>query len=268
MNNLNVLGLRGFLKNCAEKGKLQNWTIAIKKINRGEGYELKKDESGLPWDINLITRRGPKSDENNDRSVLLFKNIYKARNSTIISPIDFSITLTNEQKNEAEVKFRELKKDEYIREKNLSDEEAEKKAASVSMSDKAYRMAMDDTNGILMIYLLDLQKIFEVKAGEIDTELRDYKTENKLDNLNIPLIGFAIGFPSVPDVDGDIYATRHNYDKPLTEMTIEELKIYIENNHLEIEINPQWSAQELLLAIEELIDESEVAEEFDDILTL
>ena len=268
MNNLNVLGLRGFLKNCSEKGKLQNWTIAIKKINRGEGHELKKDKSGLPWDLNLITRRGPKSDEKNDRAVLLYKNIYKARNSTIISPIDFSITLNQTQIVEAEKQFRLLKKAEYIHAKKLTEIEAEKKAASLAMSDKAYRMAMDDTNGILVIYLLDLQKVFEVSAGEIDEDLTEYKIKNDLNNLNIPLIGFALGFPAVPDVDGDIYAARHNYEKPLTEMNFEELKIYIENNHMEIEINPSWSQQELLLAIEELIDESEGAEEFDETLTL
>jgi hypothetical protein len=267
MNNLNVLGLRGFLDECTKKDKLQNWTIAIKKIKRGEGHELKKDISGLPWDLNLITRRGPKEEEKNDRSVLLDKNIYKARNSTIISPIDFSVTLNQAQIEQAESKFRLLKKLEYIKDKNLSEEEAEKKAATVTMSDKAYRSVMDDTNGVLVIYLLDLQKVFEVDSGEIDTELTDYKINNGFDNLNIPLIGFALGFPAVPDVDGDIYASRHYYDKDVTEMDFEELKIFIENNQLEIEINPSWSKKELLIAIQELLDETEEAVEFDETLT-
>jgi hypothetical protein len=267
MNNLNVLGLRGYLKNCTEKGKLQNWTIAIKKISQGDGYELDKDLSGLPWDIKLITRRGPKSDEINDRAVLLNKNIFKARNSTIISPIDFSITLNQTQIDEAERQFRQLKKEEYINNKKLSDEDAEKKAATVAMSDKAYRIAMDDTTGILVIYLLDLQKVFEVTAGQIDQQLTEYKINNDLDNLNIPLIGYALGFPAVPDVDGDIYAAKHDYDKPLISMNIQELKIYIENNDLDLDITQNWSTQQLLTAIEELIDEREGAEEFDDNLT-
>jgi hypothetical protein len=50
-------------------------------------------------------------------------------------------------------------------------------------------------------------------------------------------------------------------------MNIQELKIYIENNDLDLEINPTWSTQQLLTAIEELIDEREAAEEFDDNLT-
>lgn len=263
MNNLNILGLRGYLKNCTKKGKLQNWTIAIKKINRGDGYELKKVESGLPWDLNLITRRGPKLETKNDRVVFLDKNIFKARNSTIISPIDFSITLTPDQITEAEKQFRELKKAEYIKDKKLSESEAEIKAASVAMSDKAYRKLMDDTTGILVIYLLDLQKVFEVNSGEIDQQLTDFKLKNNLDGLNIPLIGFALGFPAVPDVDGDIYAAKHDYDKPLISMDINELKIYIENNEFEINIDPNWNQSQLLQSIEEYIDENEEPEEFD-----
>jgi hypothetical protein len=114
---------------------------------------------------------------------------------------------------------------------------------------------------------LDLQKVFEVTAGEIDQQLTDYKINNDLDNLNIPLIGYALGFPAVPDVDGDIYAAKHDYDKPLISMNFQELKIFIENNDLDLEINPTWSTQQLLTAIEELIDEREAAEEFDDNLT-
>jgi hypothetical protein len=265
MNNLNVLGLRGYLEECTKKGKLLNWRIAIKKINQGAGYKLKKEESHLPWDLKLITRRGPQAEkENTSRSMLLNHNIFKARNSTIISPIDFSITLNSNQIIQAEKEFRKLKKREYIEQKKLTDVEAEEKAANVAMSDKAYRKAMDDNTGILVIYLLDLQKVFEVSEVEIDEELTDYKIKKNLNNLNTPLIGFAIGFPAVPDVDGAMYATRHDYDKTLQEMNLDELKLFVKNNELDIDINLAWKKQDLFLAIEQLIDEKEDAEEFDD----
>ena len=46
-------------------------------------------------------------------------------------------------------------------------------------------------------------------------------------------------------------------------MDINELKIYIENNEFEINIDPNWNQSQLLQSIEEYIDENEEPEEFD-----
>lgn len=263
MNNLNTLGLRGFLKNCDEQGKLRNWVIAIKKLKKGDGYELKSSESGLLWDLNLITRRGPKADENSTRSALLKHNIFKARNSTIISPSDFAITLNSNQKKIAENEFRNLKKAEFIKDGEL-EIDAINKANKTAIPDYVYRAAMDETTGILIIYLMDLQKVFEAEDGVVDDELTKYKQDNGLENLNLPLIGFALGFPTVRGVNSDNFVTQHMFEQPLNQMRIDELKGYIRDNNIDIDISLEWNQIELLNEIEEYINETEDSEEFDD----
>jgi hypothetical protein len=262
MNNLNILGLRGFLDSCKKTKKLNKWVIAIKKIKTGEGQILLSKDSGLKFDINLITRRGPKEKETSRKS-LLEHNIFKARNSTIITPSDFSITLTEEEKSIVENSFRIDKKNEFIK-KGISELDANDKAKEISIPDYVYRSAMDDSTGILIIYLMDLQKVFEVKDGVIDDELQLYRKENGFEDLNCPLIGYALGFPTVKDVDGDEYTTQHVFDKSLNDMTIEELKNFAAINDLDIDFGLVWDQASLLKNIEELLEENEDSEEFDD----
>lgn len=263
MNNLNVLGLRGFLQNCKKTNKLNKWVIAIKKINSGEGQVLFSKDSGLKWDMNLITRRGPKKGETS-RMSLIDHNIFKARNSSIISPPDFSITLTTQEKTHVENAYRTDKKNDFIK-KGFSEVLAEQKAKDISIPDYVYRSAMDETTGILVIYLMDLQKVFEVNSGQIDIELQTYRNNNGFNDMNLPLIGYALGFPTVNDVDGDIYATQHVFEKLLKEMTTDELKTYITLNDLDIDLSIIWNHADLLRTIEEMSDDNEDSEEFDDI---
>ncbi len=60
---------------------------------------------------------------------------------------------------------------------------------------------MSDVEGILMIYLIDLEKVFENNKEEIPG-LSEIK--NSL-NTNIPLIGYAIGTPPINGDIGGIY---------------------------------------------------------------
>jgi hypothetical protein len=76
---------------------------------------------------------------------------------------------------------------------------------------------MDDKDGILMIYLIDLERVFESERNVLDKELRDKAAELDLD-LKIPLFGYALGFPDVrADIGGEYLRYRE-----LNEETEEE----------------------------------------------
>jgi len=263
MNNLNTLGLKGFLNNCNSQGKLQNWVIAIKKIKKGEGSLLKSSQSGLLYDLKLITRRGPNINEDSSRSALLKHNIFKAKKSTIITPSDFSITLNFKEKKIAVEEFRHLKKVEFVKNGN-SEIEANIKAKDIAIPDYVYRSAMDESTGILVIYLMDIQKVFEAEKGIIDVELTKYKIHNGFENFNLPLIGFALGFPTVRGVDSNKYITQHLFEQPFNQMSISELKEYIKDNNFDIDISLNWNQKDLINEIEEYINATEDSEEFDD----
>jgi len=56
--------IKKFLERCKEKDKLKSWTIAIK--TKGEAGILKSIDTGLPSDIQLTLRSGPKADTDNN----------------------------------------------------------------------------------------------------------------------------------------------------------------------------------------------------------
>lgn len=259
MLNLNVLGLRGYLKNCSESNKLLNWKIAVKCIKNGEGGVLKSEDSPFEKDINLIVRRGPSDMQGNSRDSLLLDNVFKSRNATIISPSDFSISLSPKEKEAAVTQFRKLKEAQFLRE-NQSKEDAKKNSEKASIPDYAYRSYMDDTTGVAILYLMDLDKVFESEKGVKDEELLRYAEEKDLLGLKLPLIGLALGFPTVRGVDAGNFVTRHLF-KELKEMNLEELVDYATSKDLGIDTSKPWTREKLFKAISEYVDD---ADEFDD----
>ena len=218
-----IQGLTEWLKLCNENGKLTNWVIAIKGIKDSKNTLLSKDRSCLPEDTRLTIRRGPKQ-ETNARQSLVEKNIFKAsgKSATIVAAgSDFSLTLTKKEKDMAEREFKANKLDELIR-SNMSISEAEEKLKKVTIPDNAYRQFMSEKDGILLIYLIDLAKVFEVKDGVVDTELQNYATSKNLD-LSIPLIGYAIGFPKVTGDIGGFYV-RGDYQIELPFEDLEDMQ--------------------------------------------
>jgi hypothetical protein len=237
MMNLNTIGLKDYLRQCHTMGKLLKWRIAIKVISKGDGAILPKEQSGLPQDIRMIKRSGPLigSDPKNPRNAfisLIKNNIFKARNATIISPSDFSITLSPEKKKEAEL------------------------IQDGPTSDRAYRSKMDESTGILVIYLMDLQKVFNIDDKTSTEELLRYASENNLDSLiNIPLIGYALGFPDVQGVDGGTFIAQHVFKEP-EEMTLEELIDYVKERDFGIDLDEKtWTKKSLLSEIMEYEEE-------------
>jgi hypothetical protein len=254
MLNLNTLGLKGYLEECRIKKKLQTWKIAVKSIKGGDGGNIQAKETGLPIDLKMVKRSGPKIGDNNDKptyafSSLIDKNVFKIRNSAIITPKDMSITLSTEEIKDVERKFKKVN------------------GKAKTVPDRAYRSKMDETTGILVIYFMDLQKVFNVNDKESDKRLLEYSKNNGLDTLiNKPLIGYAIGFPTVTGIDGGRFVSQHVFKEP-EDMTFDELKEYIEARDFDIDFeNTKWTRAELLdviLEIEEEIEGDEIPDDID-----
>lgn len=140
---------------------------------------------------------------------LLRENIFKSRNATIISATDFAITLSKEERAEVVSKFREEKRIAYIKQ-GYTTEEATKGAKRVPAPDYAYREAMDESTGILVIYLMDLNEVF---SSTYDTEMINYKNNLGFADEIMPIIGCAIGFPNVSGVKAQFEVAKHCVSK-------------------------------------------------------
>jgi hypothetical protein len=63
----------------------------------------------------------------------------------------------------------------------------------------------------LIIYLFDTHYVFKPQGNASDVAYQKYVTANSL-NLDIPLVGYALGFPPIQgDVGGD-YLVREDYE--------------------------------------------------------
>lgn len=225
--NFEIPGVKEYIKLCNEKGKLTNWTIAIKRnLGAKVKVELQKPIPSFPENMYLTIRRGPKSEgQEISRASLLQDNIFRAsgKSANLVSTgEDFSITLTPEQKKKAKEQFYENKISEYIN-SDMEKTEAVKKANRIkTIPDKVYRQSMKESDGILMIYLIDPERIFESTQGKEDAELLDYRDKKKID-LKTPLIGYALGFPNITGDIGGVYITSdHQYQLEFEEDEFDE----------------------------------------------
>lgn len=204
-----------FIERCREVNKLTNWTIAIKttgraKENEGKGI-LKKEESNLPIDITMTVRRGPSTDEGVKyfREKFIHGKIFGAsgRSANLISAgLDLSILLSQSQIEQAEKEFIENRRNYYQgKYPDWTKEQVNKKAEEVNFPERVYREKMTDQEGLLVIYILDSHYVFLQEEGkEKDSELKEMIDKEGID-LNIPLIGYAIGFPPIEPDPGGVY---------------------------------------------------------------
>ena len=137
-------------------------------------------------------------------------------------------------------------------------EEIKKRAKKASVPDFQYRKFMDESTGLLIIYPIQLETVFETNDSSIkhNEKLKKYQEQKGLKKLNIPLIGYALGFPDVRGVSGGTYVTRH-LSKELEDMTLEELRMHVDENNIDINLSDSWSRKELLLEIQEYDEEEE-----------
>ena len=203
-----------FIEKCQADKKLKDWTIAIKstgraKENEGKG-SLKKQESGLPVDIKMTVRRGPGTDEGVKyfREKFTQSKIFGAsgKSANLISAgLDMSILLTESQIKSSEKEFIDNRR-KYYQEKypEWSEKQVNKKAEEVNIPERVYREKMTDQEGLLVIYILDSYYVFLQEQGREDSQLKTIVESEGID-LNIPLIGYAIGFPPIEPDPGGVY---------------------------------------------------------------
>ncbi len=204
-----------FIELCKAKKKLRKWTIAIKatgdaKSTEGKGF-LTKAESGLPEQIGLTIRRGPKKGQASKkyRDGFIEDKVFTAsgKSANIISSgLDFSILLSETQIKEAEREFIDNRR-KYYQNKfpEWSKEQVNEKAEKVTIPERVYREKMTDQEGLLVIYILDSYYVFrQEKDKELDNDMQAFVEREGID-LNIPLIGYAIGFPPIEPDPGGVY---------------------------------------------------------------
>ncbi len=203
-----------FIEKCQADNKLRNWTIAIKTTGRAKEKEgkgiLRKQESGLPVDLTMTVRRGPGKEEGVKyfREKFIQQKIFGAsgKSANLISAgLDMSILLSETQIKSAEKEF-VYRRREYYKKNNpdWSEEQINKKAEEVNFPERVYREKMTDQEGLLVIYILDSYYVFLQEKGKEDSQLKTIVESEGID-LNIPLIGYAIGFPPIEPDPGGVY---------------------------------------------------------------
>lgn len=200
-----------FIKACDEIGKLRNWKIAIKttgqsNATKGKGF-LGSGESSLPCDIRLAVRRGPSEKRPTEREQFLNEAVFWATgpSAQITSPKDLAITLEEQHITDAEASFREYKKRELMhKDSSLTESEAEGLAAGKTVPGKYYIREMEESTGVLLVYLFDSYYSFNQERGSEDEDFGRMVAEKGHD-LNIPIVGYALGFPPIDPDPGGAY---------------------------------------------------------------
>jgi hypothetical protein len=214
-----------FIKLCNEKNKLTNWTIGIKKT--GSGRELLETETSLPCIIKRTQRGGPK--ENTRWYKELKENkLFAAGGSSsniVTGANDMSISLTYDEKENAKAEFKKQVKDSLkAKYSNWSDEKIEIELKKYNPPEKIYRHKIKDTEGVLIIYLMDIVEVFKNDNKEI-IGLESLKSTL---NLDTPLIGYALGIPPIDGEIGGVYLQNKFYEKMEESVDDEEYDDYRE----------------------------------------
>lgn len=194
-NSFMVNDMMHYIRMCNERSMLTNWKIAIRKTGTGR----KIDEDNL--DVQLTRRSGPeKKDDSSYYNDLQNEMLFTASGRSMhimTSGLDESVGLSKEVSEQAKNDFRNYKKDKFI-ESGLSEEEALGLANKITIPGKVFRKVRPQTNGLLLIYLMDLREVFH------DDDLQKAARAKGI-NLDIPLIGYALSFPEIKDDPGATY---------------------------------------------------------------
>lgn len=250
MLNFNILGLKEYLESCSQMNKLKKWRIAINISKGNTGGEITLDGKVKSYDFKKVTRSGPSIGKDQSKSSLSYnslvdKDVFKARSSTIISPDDFSVCFTKEKKSKIKKNYKEQYKNK-----------------GKAVPDREYRRHMDASQGLLVIYLMDLNKVFNVENNVYGNHLTldKYAIKKGISTTfqnEIPLIGYALGFPTNVGVNGADYVTQHVHKEP-EDMNLEELKDFISMRDFDIDLNNEgWTTESLLEAIYDNPDNDE-----------
>lgn len=192
--------LEEYIKLCNNENKLTKWSVAIRVS--GTGGLLTSSESGLPVDIKKAVRGGHKSGR--WANELLHNQMFAAgggASNILGGGKDMQVRLDSTEIASVTKEFKECLLIDLKRKfKNLSESEIQKKVDETSVPEKVFRKKMTDEEGLLIIYLMDLESVFKY-ANHENPELNSLK--NSVDT-KIPLIGYAIG---IPEIDSNIGGT-------------------------------------------------------------
>ncbi|WP_372998312.1 Z1 domain-containing protein [Sulfurimonas sp.] len=194
-------GLEEYIKLCTQESKLTKWSVII-KIS-GNGSPISIEESNLPIPVNKAIRRSATSKRWQEQ--LRHNHIFAAGggSSNILGGgKDMQARLEQSQVDTITKDFKEqLYKNLEIKYPDSSKEEIEKRVHKTGAPEKIFRRNMTDEEGVLVIYLMDVNTIFTDKKGDI-SGLDDLKSSI---DTNVPLIGYAIGIPEVDNAIGGNY---------------------------------------------------------------
>jgi hypothetical protein len=192
-----------YIQKCNEKKLLENWTVAIKttgtsKSNLGIG-KLKSSDSGLQQDITLAIRRGPSPGER-FYNELINNSVFKATSKSaniMSSGKDMAASLTKKDADIATKEYYKEQAENFIKlDPKMSLGDAIIKAKKKTIPERVYREKLSPKEGVLIVYLFDSYYSFLQERGEEDPKYVDWVNKNGID-LNVPLVGFALGFPLI-----------------------------------------------------------------------
>jgi hypothetical protein len=212
LDEITKSSLKKFIQLANSGGnKLSEWKIAIR--NTGGGSPLPSSVSGLPFSIDSLTiRRGPKETPSRFRDDFTSRRLFHAtgKSQNIVSSAkDLALFLSADQIAEAENSFIQERKNYYLlKNPEWSPERALKEAQSLTIPERVYRERMSDQNALILIYLLDAKHVFCRDEG--DSELAEIAQKEGID-WNIPLVGYAVGFPPIHPDPGVTYL-KGDYD--------------------------------------------------------
>lgn len=193
-----------FIKLCNKFEKLKNWTIAIK--TSGSLDCLSKEDTGFLVDVKLKKLSTPENPKNRFYTKLRDYSIFRASGNSsniVTSGKDFSLLLNKSQIDEAEINF-------------INDNKQKKDLGEPP--EKYYRRLYSDTEGLAVIYIMDLKAVFN------SDELR-YKAQAEKIDLDTPLIGFALGIPPLKaNIGGEYLVNKHILENIENNPELEEIE--------------------------------------------
>lgn len=194
-----------FIELCQQQGMLTDWTIAVKRTGNSK-WEIPAEDSNLPGKTGMVIRRGPSENNLNLRKQFTEELIFRAsgKSANIVSSSrDLAITLTDQEIADAEKQFIDERVARFIAE-GRSRQEAVEEARKTTIPERVYRERMPEQRGVLIIYLFDSRYTFN-QTGKGPDEEFDNLVEKAGYDLDIPIVGYAIGFPPIEKDPGGIY---------------------------------------------------------------
>lgn len=175
-----------YIRLCNQYDKLVNWTVVIKATGQSD-RTVNEDYTGFAQPVKLTKRKGP-GKKSRYYSMLMEDNLFKASGASsniLAGGQDMSYTLSETEIERVESDFHRIHPE------------------SSTVPEKVYRENMKDTDGLMVIYLMDLESVFGTD------ELKEKAITEEID-IKIPLIGFALGIPPIgSDIGGHYLVNEH-----------------------------------------------------------